>query len=81
MICIQEEPVSSLFRERERSSSHKRGTAGLNIDNEELVKLILDKLQDGSPYNLGTTDDEGYMDPRQMIYDRYRADRTNKLYE
>lgn len=80
---IQEQPVTSLFRERERGSNRKRGYGPerSNIDNKELAKLFLEELQDGSPYNLGDTDDEGYMDSRQMLYDRYRGDRGNKIYE
>ncbi|XP_053999241.1 LOW QUALITY PROTEIN: uncharacterized protein LOC128887411 [Hylaeus anthracinus] len=80
----QEEPVSS-FRERERSSSRKRGSSSerQNIDQKELAKLFVEKLQDRSPYGLGDMDDEMYTDARQMLYDRYRADRdnNNKLYE
>lgn len=82
---VQEEQVPSLFRERERSSSRKRdfNPDRLNVDNKELTKLLLEELQDGSsPYNLGDLDDEGYVDVRQMLYDRYRGDRGNKiLYE
>nr|XP_033189571.1 stress response protein NST1 [Bombus vancouverensis nearcticus] len=79
----QEQPVTSLFRERERGSNRKRGYGSerSNIDNKELAKLFLEELQDGSPYNLGDADDEGYMDSRQMLYDRYRGDRGNKIYE
>ena len=80
---VQEEPVTSLFRERERSSSRKRGYGPerLNFDNKELAKLFLEELQDGSSYNLGDLDDEAYMDARQMLYDRYRGDRGNRIYE
>lgn len=80
---VQEEQVPSLFRERERSSSRKRdfNSDRLNVDNKELTKLLLEELQDGSPYNLGDLDDEGYVDVRQMLYDRYRGDRGNKIYE
>ncbi|XP_043798165.1 uncharacterized protein LOC122717810 isoform X1 [Apis laboriosa] len=79
----QEEQVPSLFRERERSSSRKRdfNSDRLNIDNKELTKLLLEELQDGSPYNLADLDDEGYVDVRQMLYDRYRGDRGNKIYD
>ncbi|KOC62281.1 hypothetical protein WH47_04039 [Habropoda laboriosa] len=78
----QEEPVTSLFRERERSSSRKRGSGSerLNVDNKELAKFFLEELQDGS-YNVGDVENEGYMDGRQMLYDRYRGDRTNKPHE
>ena len=72
-----------MFRERERSSSHKRGYGAdrLNFDNKELAKLFLEELQDGSSYNLGDLDDEAYMDARQMLYDRYKGDRGNRIYE
>lgn len=43
--------------------------------------MLLEELQDGSPYNLADLDDEGYVDVRQMLYDRYRGDRGNKIYE
>ncbi|XP_076671181.1 uncharacterized protein LOC143370235 isoform X2 [Andrena cerasifolii] len=79
-----EEPVTSLFRERERSSSRKRGANSerASVDNKDLAKLFLEELQDRSPYTLGDADDEGYMDARQVLYDRYRGDRgNNKLYE
>nr|XP_034193355.1 uncharacterized protein LOC117610271 [Osmia lignaria]XP_034193357.1 uncharacterized protein LOC117610271 [Osmia lignaria]XP_034193358.1 uncharacterized protein LOC117610271 [Osmia lignaria]XP_034193359.1 uncharacterized protein LOC117610271 [Osmia lignaria]XP_034193360.1 uncharacterized protein LOC117610271 [Osmia lignaria]XP_034193361.1 uncharacterized protein LOC117610271 [Osmia lignaria]XP_034193362.1 uncharacterized protein LOC117610271 [Osmia lignaria]XP_034193363.1 uncharacterized p len=76
----QEEPITSSFRERERTSNRKRGSDRLNVDNKELVKLFLEELQDGTSYNLDTGD-EGYMDVHQMQYDRYRGDRGNKLYE
>lgn len=76
--------MTSLFRERERSSSRKRGANSerANVDNKDLAKLFLEELQDRSPYTLGDADDEGYMDGRQVLYDRYRGDRgNNKLYE
>ncbi|CAK9828597.1 hypothetical protein ANTRET_LOCUS6098 [Anthophora retusa] len=79
----QEEPVTSLFRERERSSSRKRGSGSdrLNVDNKDLAKLFVEALQDRLPPNLGDVEDDGYVDDRQMLYDRYRGDRTNKPYE
>ncbi|XP_017760953.1 PREDICTED: uncharacterized protein LOC108551328 [Eufriesea mexicana] len=79
----QEEPVTSLFRERERNSGHKRdfGSEQLNIDNKDLTKLFSEESPDGSSYNLGDAEDEGYMDARQILYDRYRGEQGNKIYE
>ncbi|XP_029672667.1 uncharacterized protein LOC115241177 [Formica exsecta] len=80
----QEEPVASIFRERERSGSRKRGGAGdrLNLDEQDLARLILEELQDGSPYgSLDKIDGEEYLTALQTLYDRYRAGRGNKVYE
>ncbi|XP_076243192.1 uncharacterized protein LOC143184674 isoform X2 [Calliopsis andreniformis] len=68
----EEEPVTSLFRERERGSNRKRGAERLynwqHINNIPFAKL-LQLVQEGTPYNLGDTDDETYMDARQMLYE------------
>ncbi|XP_036142894.1 uncharacterized protein LOC105829650 isoform X1 [Monomorium pharaonis] len=81
----QEEPVASIFRERERSGSRKRGGAGdarLNLDDKDLTKLFVEELQDGSPYGpLVEVDDDDYLTALQSLYDRYRAGRGNKVYE
>jgi len=88
--CLQEEPVASIFRERElqRSSSHKRGGTGdrLNLDDKNLARLVVEELQDGSPYPdhsrlLQEMDDDDYLTALQTLYDRYRAGRGNKIYE
>ncbi|XP_029169110.1 uncharacterized protein LOC114939051 [Nylanderia fulva] len=80
----QEEPVASIFRERERSGSRKRGGAGdrLNLDDKELARLFLEELHDGAPYgSLDEMDDDDYLTALQSLYDRYRAGRGNKVYE
>nr|QTE34469.1 pacifastin [Cataglyphis nodus] len=80
----QEEPVASIFRERERSGSRKRGGADdrLNLDDKDLARLFLEELQDGSPYgSLDDMDDDEYLTALQTLYDRYRAGRGNKVYE
>ncbi|XP_032678309.1 uncharacterized protein LOC116847426 [Odontomachus brunneus] len=82
----QEEPVASIFRERERSSSRKRGGTGdrMNIDNKDLAKLIglLGEPLDGSPYGPNEMEDgDDYLTALQTLYDRYRAGRGNKVYE
>ncbi|XP_011169138.1 uncharacterized protein LOC105202364 [Solenopsis invicta] len=80
----QEEPVASIFRERERSGSRKRGGVGdrMNLDNKDLAKLFVEELQDGSPYGpLVEMDDDEYITALQSLYDRYRAGRGNKVYE
>ncbi|XP_011877808.1 PREDICTED: stress response protein NST1 [Vollenhovia emeryi] len=81
----QEEPVASIFRERERSGSRKRGGAGsdrLNRDDKDLTKLFVEELQDGFPYGaLVEVDDDDYLTDLQSLYDRYRAGRGNKVYE
>lgn len=76
---FQEEPVTSLFRERERGTGRKRGNGPdhIDIDNKKLAKLLLEE-EDGSPYDLGDGDEQGYMDSRQPLYDRYRANRGNE---
>ncbi|XP_076757892.1 uncharacterized protein LOC143427546 [Xylocopa sonorina] len=79
---LREEPVTSLFRERERSSSRKRGSGSerLNIDNKELAKLFIEELQDGSPYNIEDGDEDRYKESRQTLYDPYTGNRGgNKL--
>lgn len=87
MNCLQEEPVASIFRERERSGSRKRGGAigagdRLNLDDKDLAKLFVDELQDGSSYGpLVEVDDDDYLTALQSLYDRYRAGRGNKVYE
>ncbi|KYN41430.1 hypothetical protein ALC56_04163 [Trachymyrmex septentrionalis] len=80
----QEEPVASIFRERERSGSRKRGGAGerMNLDDKDPTKLFVEELQDGSPYGaLVEVDDDDYLTALQSLYDRYRAGRGNKVYE
>ncbi|XP_014471643.1 PREDICTED: uncharacterized protein LOC106742847 isoform X2 [Dinoponera quadriceps] len=80
----QEEPVASIFRERERSSSRKRGGTGdrMNIDNKDLAKLVLGKSLDGFPYGLNEMEDgDDYLTALQTLSDRYRAGRGNKVYE
>jgi len=89
--CLQEEPVASIFRERElqRSSSHKRGGGAgdrSNLDDKNLARLFVEELQDGSPYPdhsrlLQEMDDDDYLTTLQTLYDRYRAGRGNKIYE
>lgn len=83
--CLQEEPVASIFRERERSSSRKRGGITgdrINIDNKDLAKLILGEPLDGSPYGFNEMEDgDDYLTTLQTLYDRYRAGRGNKVYE
>lgn len=81
---MQEEPVASIFRERERSGSRKRGGAGagdrLNLDDKDLARLFVEELQDDSP-DLIDKDNEKYLIALQTLYDRYRAGRGNKIYE
>ncbi|EZA62754.1 hypothetical protein X777_07570 [Ooceraea biroi] len=86
----QEEPVASIFRERElqRSSSRKRGGAGdrSNLDDKDLARLFVEELQDSNPYSdrsrlLEEMDDDDYLTALQTLYDRYRAGRGNKVYE
>jgi len=79
---LQEEPVASSFRERERSGSRKRGGAGerMNLDDKDLTEL-LEELQDGSSYPFVEVDDDDYLTALQSLYDRYRAGRGNKVYE
>ncbi|XP_071650442.1 uncharacterized protein [Temnothorax longispinosus] len=80
----QEEPVqASIFRERERSGSRKRGGASdrLNLDNEDLTRLFMEELQDGFPYGALVEVDDDYLTALQSIYDSYRAGRGNKVYE
>ncbi|XP_011261077.1 uncharacterized protein LOC105254232 [Camponotus floridanus] len=80
----QEEPVASIFRERERSGSRKRGGAGdrLNLDDKDLARLFVEEIQNGSPYDpLDERDAEKYLTALQMLYDRYGAGRGNKIYE
>lgn len=82
--CLQEEPVASIFRERERSGSRKRGGASerMNLDDKDPTKLFVEELQDGSPYGaLVEVDDDDYLTALQSLYDRYRAGRGNKVYE
>lgn len=79
--CLQEEPVASIFRERERSTSRKRGGTGdrMNID---LAQLIMSETLDGSPYDPNEMEDgDNYLTALQTLYDRYRAGRGNKVYE
>lgn len=81
---MQEEPVASNFRERERGGSRKRGGAGnrSNLDDKDLARLFVEELQDGSPYGpLDEMDDNEYLAALQTLYDRYRAGRGNKVYE
>lgn len=80
---LQEEPVVSIFRERERSSSHKRGGLGdrlnnNNNNNNDFAKLLGDEMQNGP---LEELDDNDYLSILQMLYDRYRSGRGNKIYE
>lgn len=81
----QDEPVTSLFRERERSSNRKRDSESerLNLDNKQLMKLfmLLKELQNDSPYNVEEGEEMRYVDPLQVLYDAYRDDRVNKLSE
>ncbi|XP_072762966.1 uncharacterized protein [Anoplolepis gracilipes] len=80
----QEEPVASIFRERERSGSHKRDGTGdrLNLDDKDLARLFVEELQDGSPYGLlDEMGDDEYLTTLQTLYDRYRAGRGNKVYD
>nr|XP_033334906.1 uncharacterized protein LOC117225445 isoform X4 [Megalopta genalis] len=57
-VLQQEEPVTSLFRERERGVSRKRtgGSDRINIDNKQLAKLLLEE-EDESPYNVEEEDE------------------------
>lgn len=76
----QEEPVASSFRERERSGSRKRGGSGERLN--EGLKLFVEELQDGSPYDqLMEVDDNDYLSALQSPFDRYRAGRGNKVHE
>lgn len=75
--------MASIFRERERSGSRKRGGAGDRLYDKDLTKLFLEELQDGSPYggSYVEVDDDDYVTALQSLYDRYRAGRGNKVYE
>lgn len=79
----EQERVPSIFRERERSSSRKRGNGNIentNIDGRELAKLFLEELQDDSPPYSQIEVEENYMDG--PIYDRYRNNQgNNKIYD
>lgn len=82
----QEEPVASIFRERERSGSRKRGGAGerLGLDDKDLKLFVEEELQDSSPYGpplVEVEDDDDYITTLQSLYDRNRAGRGNKVYE
>lgn len=81
--CLQEEPVASIFRERERSGSRKRGGTGnrLNLDDKDLAKLFVEELQDGSSYGPLMEVDDDYLTALHSLYDRYIAGRGNKVYE
>jgi len=80
---LQEEPIASSFRERERSGSRKRGGTGerMNLDDKDLTELLVEELQDGSSYPFVEVDDDDYLTALQSLYDRYRAGRGNKVYE
>lgn len=74
--------MASIFRERERSGSRKRSGSGERLNLDEGLKLFVDELQDGSPYDqLMEVDDNDYLSALQSLFDRYRAGRGNKVYE
>ncbi|KAL2719284.1 stress response protein NST1 [Vespula squamosa] len=72
----EQERIPSLFRERERNSNHKRGSAteNTNIDGRELVKLFLEELQDDYPY-AQTETEENYLNT--PIYEKYKSNQGN----
>nr|XP_031849266.1 uncharacterized protein LOC116434742 [Nomia melanderi] len=79
-VLQREEPVTSPFRERERGVGRKRGNGpdlDIDIGNKKLAKLLLEG-GGGFPYDLGDADEQGYMDGRQPLYDRYRANSENE---
>ncbi|XP_014608851.1 PREDICTED: uncharacterized protein LOC106789278 [Polistes canadensis] len=74
----QERVPSSLFRERERSSSHKRANVNDDIDFHERANFILEQLRNSDPSALKELE-ENYLDV--PISEKYGMNQGKKIYE
>lgn len=77
--------MQSVFRERERTGSQKRGgisEGGRPLSGRELAQLLLENSEDDSSEDRNQLDDEEYQRTLQQLYEKYRDQLANmNLYE
>ncbi|XP_003426568.1 uncharacterized protein LOC100679629 isoform X1 [Nasonia vitripennis] len=75
----QEAPTQSMFRERERSGSHKRGgNSGTGrISDKDLARMLLEDINNDFLEDQGQLDDEDYQRTLEMIYDKYNKNQPD----
>lgn len=71
-----------MFRERERSGGHKRGSSSGSgrISDKDLARMLLEDFNSDLPEDQGQLDDEDYQRTLEMIYDKYKNQGDNNAY-